>query len=555
MKISIVSINSQYIHQNNTPYILLAGVEHFYPCLYEDNQFNVLNSNINEHYWKTLNELLSEKSDIYAFSCYIWNIEYVKKLIDDAKKFNPECKIIVGGPQAYAERDYFVEISVDVVLVGNGEYIFGQAVDKLVKGEKIADKVIIANEKDYSFAKETDVHYRALEKYIENNDHEILYFETSRGCPYKCAYCMASLSNKVEYLDEAYIFKCIDLINKQKYRIIKVCDRTFNSNIERMHNILRYISNNNDSQKCWHFEVAVHLFNEETFEILANMPRACVQFEVGVQSFNPDVLAVVSRHIDIEKTVENLKRLIALDNAFIHVDLIAGLPGENLASFIDGFNRLHSFRPHEIQLGFLKVLGKTLMTDLAPQYEIVYLVNPPFQVLKTRDISFDELRLLAKVEEWVELLWNSGKFLGFVTFMLDNGYNANAFELYAKLVDRYYADTLQGKSIVSITEFLVKFAREELEPQNVAVAIEEIFKDICVTGHKSKFPTNVDMPEKSALNYREKVKLALEKLGIEKTDFDVKKYISFYDLPSGKICAVNRYAKDAISGRYDSVIF
>ncbi|MBR4858382.1 MAG: DUF4080 domain-containing protein [Clostridia bacterium] len=425
MKVIISCLNSKYVHASLSPWCLLAGVREF---LGKDCNAFVAEGTINGDTDAFADKIISEKPDIVAFSCYIWNITKTLELCRIIKK-NHGCKIVLGGPEvAYRPADILEKYDfVDYVLSGEGEWTFPELLDNLngdlslVSGLSYRenDRVITVPEKEIS----DDPPSPYCDEFFENLNGRITYIETARGCPYRCAFCLSGRCSGLRFFDSERVKKDILRLSRSGTQTVKFVDRTFNADAERANEIFRFIKENYGEKipqnVCFHFEIAGDILKESTFEILSSMPVGAVQLEIGIQSFNKETLKLINRKTNTEKLAENIKRLVALGNMHIHTDLIAGLTGEDLASFKNSFNTAYSLKAHMLQMGFLKLLHGADMREIKEKYPCTFDEKPPYEVKSTLWLSDDEIKMLKNCEDAVDRLYNSGRFLYTLEYLTD----------------------------------------------------------------------------------------------------------------------------------------
>lgn len=489
MRFLLCGINAKYIHSNLAIFSLKAYADR---KKIPGAEIILKEYTINNYVEDILQDLYEAKADIIIFSCYIWNISFVRELAAELKKVSPEVKIWAGGPEvSYAANKFLMENpAFDLIMQGEGEEVFSELVrltveekcrikdvykqsesKKVLSGivEKrysIERKQAVKEEKDIEdkhFAGEDNVYptnYIDMSKLqklqgiavrdfsgkaalgnaesnIENKtkiintgfatlmdmdtipfvyedfhlfEHKILYYETSRGCPFCCSYCLSSVDKTVRFRSLPIVKKELDAFLEAKVPQVKFVDRTFNCNRQRAIDIWSYLVEHDNGITNFHFEISSDLLGEEELELFAKMRPGLIQLEIGVQSTNGETVDAIHRHMDLEKLFHYVDRVHALGNIHQHLDLIAGLPYENYERFGRSFDDLYAHEPDQLQLGFLKVLKGTVMEEEVKKYSILYRNQPPYEVLGTKWLSYDEIILLKGVEELVELYYNSGQY-------------------------------------------------------------------------------------------------------------------------------------------------
>ncbi|MDH5083309.1 Oxygen-independent coproporphyrinogen-III oxidase 2 [Clostridium perfringens] len=400
-----------------------------------DFQGDIKEFSINDRVENILEGIIEEKPDVVAFSCYIWNMEFVNRLAELIKLVDPNIEILYGGPEvSYEGKEFLENHEGEYVIVGEGEKTFREFVLYKLGEGKIEDIKGLNYKRDgkvFENPKRPEMDMNELVfpyTYEEDINNKIVYYEASRGCPFKCKYCLSSVMHGVRFLDVERVKKELKYFMERGLKLVKFVDRTFNCNREYTVELLKYLSEQ-DTETRFHFEVAADLLTEEQIEILNNAPKGRFQLEVGVQTTNNEVLHNINRYITYENIKEKVLKVAAGKNVMQHLDLIAGLPGEDLESFKKSFNDVHDIRPDEIQLGFLKLLKGSSMREEAEKWGIVYSPYAPYEIIRSKDISYEELLLLKKVEAMVDKYYNSCKFNNVIKFFLN---------IYDKPFDFYY---------------------------------------------------------------------------------------------------------------------
>lgn len=400
-----------------------------------DFQGDIKEFSINDRVENILEGIIEEKPDVVAFSCYIWNMEFVNRLAELIKLVDPKIEILYGGPEvSYEGKEFLENHEGEYVIVGEGEKTFREFVLYKLGEGKIEDIKGLNYKRDgkvFENPKRPEMDMNELVfpyTYEEDINNKIVYYEASRGCPFKCKYCLSSVMHGVRFLDVERVKKELKYFMERGLKLVKFVDRTFNCNREYTVELLKYLSEQ-DTETRFHFEVAADLLTEEQIEILNNAPKGRFQLEVGVQTTNNEVLHNINRYITYENIKDKVLKVAAGKNVMQHLDLIAGLPGEDLESFKKSFNDVHAIRPDEIQLGFLKLLKGSSMREEAEKWGIVYSPYAPYEIIRSKDISYEELLLLKKVEAMVDKYYNSCKFNNVIKFFLN---------IYEKPFDFYY---------------------------------------------------------------------------------------------------------------------
>lgn len=418
MKVLLTAINSKFIHSNLAVRYLKAFTEDMdYTC-------KIREFSINDRDEKVLEEIIKEKPDVVAFSTYIWNVEMVKRLSNLIKIVNSDIKILYGGPEvSYDSLNILKELNGDYLIEGEGEktyrefieYCLGKREIRSIRGLyfKEGNEVIGNGNKPLMSMNEIVFPY----KMDEDLDNKIVYYEASRGCPFNCKYCLSSTTHGVRFLDIERVKKELQFFIDKKVRLVKFVDRTFNCNFKFSTAIWEFLINA-ETKTQFHFEISADILKPQELELLRKAPKDRFQFEVGVQTTNDDVLNRINRFVNFSDIKEKVVELLEIKNIKQHLDLIAGLPGEDIVSFKKSFNDVYSIEPEEIQLGFLKLLRGSSMREEAEEYGMKYSPYPPYEIISTKDISYDELLILKKVESMVDKYYNSQKFNNIIKILV-----------------------------------------------------------------------------------------------------------------------------------------
>jgi len=430
-------LNSKYIHSSLSVWCLFSACKQ--KCD-KNMHLSVVEGTINEPIDNIHNRITKKCPDVVLFSCYIWNITATLALCKNLKNEFKNLKIVLGGPEvSYNVKQIFEDNSfVDFVSSGEGEVSIPQLID-CIEHEQTPDIAGVSYRTENGFvmderASDTDESISPFcEEYMRQLNGRIAYMESSRGCPFRCAFCLSGRLGKVRYMNLDRVKSEILLLANSGSKTIKFVDRTFNCNKQRAVEILTFILKNHGTtipqDVCFHFEIAADLLDETLFEIIKKLPVGCVQFEVGIQSFNERTLSAIHRKTDLEKVEHNVKKLLSFGNCHVHTDLIAGLPQEDYNSFVDGFNRAYEMKPNMLQLGFLKVLHGSDMAENDELYPCNHCSEPPYEVTDTPFITQDELKNLHIAENELERLYNSGRFRKTLNYVLSAS-KLTPFELF-----------------------------------------------------------------------------------------------------------------------------
>ena len=420
MKILLTTLNAKYIHSSLALRSLRANLpEGIHDC-------EILELTINNHPEEILAAIYRHKPDVLGLSCYIWNVQMLLEAADELKKVLPQVKIIAGGPEAtHSAEEILLSHKIDVVVRGEGEEAFAQLAEKgfdpcsvdgalYLEGGQVISRPLPPpdiNRLQFAYSRTKTLAGDGLQ-------NKIIYYEASRGCLYSCAYCMSSLAGDVRRLSLATVFEQLSELIALKPALIKFVDRTFNSDERYAYEIWRYLIVNDNNITNFHFEISGGLLNADTLALLKTARPGLFQFEIGVQSINMQTLAAIRRPDNLEKICSNARELALYNNIHIHLDLIAGLPYEDFCSFKESFNTVYSLSPHMLQLGFLKLLKGTALRADAERYRMIYKTTAPYEVLSTAWLAFDDILRLKRVEDALNVYYNSGQFKGTVKFLI-----------------------------------------------------------------------------------------------------------------------------------------
>ena len=439
MKVLLVAVNAKYIHSNLAIYSLKAN------CGRYEEQVKLMEYSINQYPEEIFQDLYQEKADVVCFSCYIWNIGMVEQVAGWLSKVAPKTRIWFGGPEvSFDVEDRLNRLPyLEGVMCGEGEATFrdmmavwnGDMDMEAVRGigHRAEQSLHMHESRDFVDMSDLNFVYTKPEEF----KHKIIYYETSRGCPFQCSYCLSSVEKKVRFRDLNLVKSELLQFIEWEVPQVKFVDRTFNCKREHSMEILKFIKEHDRGKTNFHFEVTADLLTEEELDFMATLRPGLIQLEIGVQSTCPETLKEIRRYVSFEKLSEIVKRIHRGHNIHQHLDLIAGLPFETLERFKQSFNDVYALKPEQFQLGFLKVLKGSYMREKAEDYGLVYRPEPPYEIFATKWLSYDELLVLKGVEEMVEVYYNSRQFENSLDW-LETHFDS-AFEMYAALADDYAA--------------------------------------------------------------------------------------------------------------------
>ena len=518
MRILLVAINAKYIHSCPAVYSLRGSCRH--PEAVEIAEYT-----INDRYQDILGGILEREADLIGFSTYIWNTQLVQDLIRDIRRVKRESVILfAGGPEASYSPERFLS-SCDFVICGEGERPFRMITERAVSpsdSDSLSDE---EKTKDCDRDRHSEGYRRqSFLRWIRTNvpgaafhdgnvlrtnpavpetnadidsipflyddltlfDNRIIYYESSRGCPFSCTYCLSSIDKRVRFRKMETVLKELQFFIDREVPLVKFIDRTFNCSHERTMTIWTYLRDHDIGKTSFHFEIGADLLNEEELALLESLRPGLVQLEIGIQSTNPRTLTAIRRTMDLQKLCVNIERLRSAQNINLHVDLIAGLPYEGLESFEKSFNDVYALHADQLQLGFLKVLGGTEMHKMAEEYDIRYSGRPPYEVLSTKWLSCKDLDLLRRICDVLEYYYNSGQFTHTLAYL--EKCRESAFDFYRKLADffRRCGYDRERPAAARRYEVLKEFVRESGICSDYPVFEEYLRLDRNLHIHKSR---------------------------------------------------------------------
>ena len=450
MKILLVAINAKYIHSNLAVYCLKAYAEKNMPQ--DVNvQIELAEYTINQNRDEILKDIYRRQAEMVCFSCYIWNLDYVESMIRDVKKVMEDVIIWAGGPEvSYDSRETLGRLpELTGVMKGEGEKTFAKLCEVYVKHSEALEQSLEQIDgitfrcpdgticerpwREPMDLSEVPFVYHDMKKF----ENKIIYYETSRGCPFSCSYCLSSIDKRLRFRSLDLVFGELQFFLDHKVPQVKFVDRTFNCKHDHAMAIWKYIHEHDNGITNFHFEVAADLLNDEEIRLIRQMRPGLIQLEIGVQSTNTDTIREIRRTMRLEEVREHVARIKEKGNIHQHLDLIAGLPYEDIKSFRKSFDDVYSMRPDQLQLGFLKVLKGSHMQEMQQVYELRYKDEPPYEVLSTKWLPYSDVIELKGIEEMVEIYYNSGQFTYVVEALVEN--YVSAYQMYRDLW-QYYED-------------------------------------------------------------------------------------------------------------------
>lgn len=494
MKVLLTALNAKYIHTN----LAVRYLEKSVADILGHEDINIKEFTINNNVDYIIREIYNYHPDVLCFSCYIWNMDMINYITKHIKKIMPEVMIILGGPEVSFDTKTLMEEndSIDIVIIGEGEEIFRELIltlnnnddYSLVQGIAFrARGQIIFTEPKNTLPKMEDLPFPYDGE--ELNSDKIVYYESSRGCPFNCQYCLSSSISGVRFLPIERVKNDIQYFIDQGVRQVKFVDRTFNAKKSYAMEIMNYILEHHNGKTNFHFEVTADLLDEETLDFLSTVPVGIFQFEIGVQSTNEKTLDIIDRHVDFQKLSYVVRKISKNRNIHQHLDLIVGLPEEDYFSFRKSFDDVFNLRPEKLQIGFLKLLKGSGLRNKAMDYGYIYSDNPPYEVMETTWLSYGDIVRLKGIEEMVEVYWNSGIFSSSIELII-NSFYSSSFKFFEELwkywQNQGYHHTSHSKN--KLYEILAEFYSFN-EFDNYQVFIEVLKLDFLKNTKTSSLPS------------------------------------------------------------------
>ncbi len=545
MKVLICCLNSKYIHASLAPWCLAAGVKSYgkSPC-----NVKVTESTINKPVSEFVEKIVSEKPQVVSFSCYIWNIEKTLEVCKAVKE-RTGAVTVLGGPEvAYRAKDVLLKYNfVDYLLSGEGEESYPALLDAIYFKSSLDCVSGLTYRKEGAIISVPENTYEGTppspysEEFFENLGGRISYIETSRGCPYRCAFCLSGRCSSLRFFDIEKVKDDIVKLANSGTKTVKFIDRTFNADYKRANEIFNFIISNSGvlfpRNVCFHFEIAGDILKEDTFKILESAPKGLFQLEIGMQSFNEETLKAINRKTDSKRLIENIKRLVAFGNMHIHIDLIAGLTGEDINSFEKSFDIGYSLGANMLQMGFLKLLYGAEMRENPEKYPCSYTEEPPYEVTETPWLSKEDVIKLKKTEDALERLYNSGRFLFTLNYLI-NEIGFTPFKLFSA-----FGEYVDGANM-NLSDYAVKVYEFFSEYSDKDLLREKLICDLLSCSSALQIPAILKI--KDPLYKKIKKHFASEKEGLYKIAVLYK---------SRKVFVVNQRSVKDFFGRYSYEFF
>ena len=491
MKILLAACNAKYIHSNLAVYDLKAYSSDY------DKEVLLREYTINQPKDEILKDIYGSGADVVCFSCYIWNISFVRELIRDLAKILPETAFWAGGPEVSYDAEKFLTEMPEMtgVLVGEGEKTFHDLLEYYIDGKGSLGEI-----RGIAYRDGEEIRHNGwrelmnlseipfVYEHLEEFENRIIYYESSRGCPFSCSYCLSSIDKKLRFRDLELVKKELQVFLDHKVPQVKFVDRTFNCKHEHAMAIWKYILEHDNGVTNFHFEVSADLLRDEEMDLMAKMRPGLIQLEIGVQSTNPETIRAIHRHMDLDKLKRCVDRVHSFRNIHQHLDLIAGLPYEDYDTFHRSFNDVYQMKPDQLQLGFLKVLKGSLMQGEAEKYGIVHKEKEPYEVLSTNWLPYGDVLKLKAVESMVEVYYNSGQFQHTLEYLVPLA--KDAFTFYESLGAFYEK---KGYSEISHSrmrryEILLEYLQEETDV-SVEKASQKMLYDLYLREKLKKRPS------------------------------------------------------------------
>lgn len=545
MKVAICCLNSKYIHSSLAPWCLLSGVQAYGKVI---KQADILECTINSNIDSLTNRIIDGKYDIVSFTCYIWNINKTLEICKSIKE-STNTVIILGGPEvSYRAKSVLQSYPfIDYILSGEGEKTYPLLLDNICGYNDVTSIPGLTYRTGAKIISNPEIEYISTppspytKEFFENLGNRISYIETSRGCPYRCAFCLSGRCSPLRFFDLDTVKENIIKLSNSGTKTIKFVDRTFNADSKRANEILNFIIENRGnkipSHICFHFEIAGDILKEETLQILENAPAGLFQLEIGMQSFNEKTLEYINRKTNSQKLKENIKRLVSFGNMHIHIDLIAGLPYENLESFKDSFNIGYKLKANMLQMGFLKLLYGAEMRENQEKYPCEFSSNPPYEVTSTPWLTEREMNDLKKCENALDKMYNSGRFLFTLDYLID-GCGYSPFDLFMSI----------GKAIdgngMSLSEYSTKLYELLADKVDKEMLRETIICDLLSSSSALQIP--------ETLKIKDPLLKKITKHFTEGTSQKIKLAILY---KQEKVFVVNQSKSKGFNGRYEGTFY
>lgn len=527
MKVLLTAVNSKYIHSNLAVRYLKAYTKDL-PCECVIREFSV-----NDRIEKIFEHIMEEKPSVVVFSCYIWNIEYVVKLATLIRTLDKNIEILYGGPEvSYDSERFLLENPGEYLITGEGEETFRQFLKWKLGDEKVSLENIkglyYKTGENIGFAGEREPMdlNKTIFPYEKEDDlnNKIVYYESSRGCPFRCKYCLSSTTHGVRFMEVNRVKRELQFFIDKGVKLIKFVDRTFNCNHKFSMEIWKFlIAAKTDA--TFHFEISADILTDEEIELLNTAPKGRIQLEVGVQTTNDEILKNIDRNIQFEDIKDKVVKIAKNKNVKQHLDLIGGLPGESFEMFRKSFNDVYSIRPEEVQLGFLKLLKGSSMRFEAEKWNMVYSPYAPYEIFSTSSISYEEILKLKRTEEVVDKYYNSEKFNNILEYFVPKF--ETPFDFYFALGTYFKDKGYMDRNVASADYYKIFIEFNEEVLKEASKALMEIIKFDYLKFNKRKWVPpflNRVIEKEVHKKLREELKSENKEIHIERFEIDVLKY-------------------------------
>lgn len=493
MKLVLVTLHSRYSHSSLALPSLAAACSGIVGLTTIVREWT-----IHENHERLLRRLVAEEADVYGFSCYVWNIGQILRLVAELKVVRPHVTIVLGGPEvSYGTFELMArESAIDCVVRGEGEECFRELAVMMAASNRLPPRDILATLPGITFRSDDEIVANPGRPLISQLDSfpspflaglvdvskPLVYLETSRGCPYSCAFCLSSLDRSVRSYSSSRIKDDLSTLLGWNVATVKLVDRTFNYDPQRATDIWEYILKSNHSASRFHFEIAAELLTEDNFRVLRMVPKGMFRFEIGIQSDDPAVLKRVGRPSDIERLMAVVRRLLDETEIIVHLDLVAGLPGEGYDRFLGSLERLLKVRPHHIQVEPLKVLKGTPMRRIAAEEGYQYATLPPYKIFSTPDLSFEDICRIEDVSRLLDLIVNAGRFSAMLQTLADLGPLSIFLDRFACFV--VTTEESDPKSFIDLCDLIQRYL--SLEYDGMPLLSDALSFDYCRAEYPSK---------------------------------------------------------------------
>lgn len=537
MNVLLIGVNAKYIHSNLAVRYLKAYTKDMdYDC-------DIMEFSVNDRVERIVEEIMERKPRLLGFSCYIWNVEYITRITTLIKSIDSSIQIFYGGPEVSYDSENFLRDNYgEYVIEGEGEETYREFIYAKIKEYK-NEEVDYSSIRGLYSKKSGQIYYggnrplmdmnKIVFPYEKNEElaHKIVYYEASRGCPFNCKYCLSSTFHGVRFIDIEKVKKDLKYFVDNKVRLVKFVDRTFNCNESFANKIWNYLIELGGDTR-FHFEISADLLSSKSIDTLSKAKKGLFQFEIGVQTTNDEVLKNINRNVNFSTIKEKVEELKCLKNIMQHLDLIAGLPGEDFNSFKKSFNDVYAIGPDELQLGFLKLLKGSSMREEAEKWDMHYSPYPPYEILKTKDISYNELIRLKHIEHMVDKYLNSGKFNNILKYFVESDFFDTPFDFYEQL-SLFYKEKGYFKRNISSSEYYKVFFdfNNEILRRNSELLCDIIKFDYLIYNKKRGIPEFIY--KESDKNVEKQIKenlidnnliSSVNDIHIEKFNYDLNKY-------------------------------